>query len=64
METTSDNIIRLAPKDLPLYCTGPKHETWNGHPRVFLPIQSDGDIECPYCGTHYHLAGEIPHHHY
>ncbi|MCP1659372.1 zinc-finger domain-containing protein [Neisseria perflava] len=57
-------VVEISPADLPLHCSGPKHETWNGHPRVFLPIQSNGDIECPYCGTYYHLNGEIPHHHY
>ncbi|MFC2388844.1 MAG: zinc-finger domain-containing protein [Kingella oralis] len=31
--------------------------------RVFLPIQSNGEIECPYCGTIYQLNGELPHHH-
>lgn len=56
--------IAVKPQDLPLSCSGPKHETWNGHPRVFLPIESDSDIECPYCGTRYHLDGQIPHHHY
>ena len=53
------------PRDLPLHCSGPEHaDSWNGHPRVFLPIQSDGDIECPYCGTYYHLEGKIHPHHY
>lgn len=59
----SPTIITIKPEDLPLHCSGPNHETWNGHPRVFLPIQSHGTIECPYCGTAYHLDGEIHHHH-
>jgi hypothetical protein len=29
-----------------------------------LPIQSNSEIECPYCGTYYRLDGKIPHHHY
>lgn len=60
----TDNVIVIQPKDLPLHCAGPDNESWNGHPRVFLPIQSNGSIECPYCGTRYRLDGEIPHHHY
>lgn len=65
MPHTSDHpVIRITPQDLPLHCSGPKNETWNGHPRVFLPIQSDSEIECPYCSIRYHLDGEIPHHHY
>lgn len=65
MHQSSENpVIRITPHDLPLHCCGPKNESWNGHPRVFLPIASDSDIECPYCGSRYHLDGEIPHHHY
>ncbi|MFC2540227.1 zinc-finger domain-containing protein [Neisseria sicca] len=63
MNANTETVI-IYPKDLPLHCSGPNHETWNGHPCVFLPIQSDSDIECPYCGMRYHLEGHIPHHHY
>ncbi len=55
--------VTLTPNDLPLYCRGPRHETWNGHPRVFLPIRSNGSVKCPYCGTVYKLDGEIKGHH-
>jgi uncharacterized Zn-finger protein len=24
-----------------------------GHPRVFLTINKDGFVDCPYCGRHY-----------
>lgn len=27
-----------------------------GHPRVFLTLSRDGDIDCPYCGRHFVLA--------
>ena len=65
MSTQSEkNVVIIKPQDLPLHCSGPNHETWNGHPRVFLPIQSNSEIECPYCSTYYRLDGEIPHHHY
>lgn len=50
--------ITIKPHDLPLHCQGPDNETWNGHPRVFLPIESNSSIECPYCGTVYQLDGE------
>lgn len=56
-------VVVLTPHDLPLYCSGSHTETWNGHPRVFLPIQSNGHIDCPYCGTTYRLDGEIKTHH-
>ncbi|MFC3874451.1 zinc-finger domain-containing protein [Neisseria musculi] len=57
------NVMTVTPYDLPLHCSGPQNEVWNGHPRVFLPIQSNGAIECPYCGVVYRLAGEAKGHH-
>lgn len=62
--TQSTQEIVITPDQLPLYCTGPGKEAWNGHPRVFLPIQSNGTIECPYCGTIYRLDGEASGHHH
>lgn len=56
-------IIVIAPHNLPLYCSGPQNEVWNGHPRVFLPIESNSKIECPYCGAVYQLDGEVKGHH-
>lgn len=57
------STIVITPDDLPLYCSGPTNESWNGHPRVFLPIESNGIAECPYCGTIYKLEGEVKKHH-
>ena len=42
-------------KDLPLSCPMRGKEGWNSHPRVFLPIEESGEINCPYCGTGYFL---------
>ena len=65
MTISHQEIVHITPKQLPLHCDGEAAHTqvWNGHPRVFLPIQSFGTIECPYCGTVYQLDGEILHHH-
>lgn len=60
---TQNQTITITPHDLPLHCSGPLNEPWNGHPRVFLPIQSHGNVECPYCGAVYHLDGEVLGHH-
>ncbi|MBH5330033.1 zinc-finger domain-containing protein [Eikenella sp. S3360] len=59
----ASRLTLLTPHDLPLHCSGPKHETWNGHPRVFLPIADNGRIECPYCGSIYQLEGKAQGHH-
>ncbi|MGE9657850.1 zinc-finger domain-containing protein [Snodgrassella alvi] len=63
MSNTAQSVTTITPHDLPLICTGPEHETWNGHPRVFLPIKSNSSIECPYCGKQYHLDGIADNHH-
>ena len=62
MSELKQETIVITPHDLPLHCAGPQNETWNGHPRVFLPIESDSSIECPYCGAVYRLEGEAGHH--
>lgn len=38
MTTHKPSVITITAQDLPLICTGPEHETWNGHPRVFHPL--------------------------
>ena len=62
MSELKQETIVITPHDLPLHCAGPQNETWNGHPRVFLPIECNSSIECPYCGAVYRLEGEAGHH--
>mgnify|MGYP005824581659 CR=1 FL=1 len=43
--------------DLPLSCPLPEMALWNSHPRVYLPIESEGgSADCPYCGAHFVLV--------
>lgn len=42
-------------KDLPLSCPLPEMALWNSHPRVFLPIEAEREVQCPYCGAHFVL---------
>ena len=51
-----DDVIKVSRSDLPLSCPRPEDEVWNMHPRVYLPIEKDGEATCPYCGAHYVLA--------
>ncbi len=48
--------VEVSRSDLPLSCPRPNQKLWNAHPRVFLPIEDDGETTCPYCGTHYTLT--------
>ena len=42
-------------QDLPLSCPMPNMRIWDAHPRVYLPIEETGNVECPYCGAEYFL---------
>jgi len=43
--------------ELPLSCPLPSMALWNAHPRVYLPIETDGGkADCPYCGAHFVLV--------
>lgn len=41
--------------DLPLSCPLPSMALWNSHPRVYLPVETEGECQCPYCSAHYVL---------
>lgn len=50
----------ITPADLPLSCPPSTKRVWDGHPRVYLPIDETGMSLCPYCGTTYLLKGGLP----
>jgi uncharacterized Zn-finger protein len=37
--------------DLPVSCPTPAMALWNSHPRVYLPLEAEGECDCPYCGA-------------
>ena len=49
--------VEVETEDLPLHCPVSEGNLWDGHPRVFLPIEETGEALCPYCGTLYKLKG-------
>ncbi|HEZ1325326.1 TPA: zinc-finger domain-containing protein, partial [Neisseria meningitidis] len=48
MDNLNLQEISVLPENLPLYCSGPDNEQWNGHPRVFLPLceGESGSVAC------------------
>lgn len=42
--------------DLPLSCPPRDKRVWDAHPRVYLPIEQEGRLPCPYCGTVYEMV--------
>ena len=47
--------IEVTRAELPLHCPRPGDQLWSAHPRVFLPIEEQGRVVCPYCGAEYVL---------
>jgi uncharacterized Zn-finger protein len=54
----AQNRYEVTRADLPLHCPMPGMSLWNSHPRVFLPIEEEGESMCPYCGAHFVLVGD------
>lgn len=46
----------ISQAQLPLCCPMPDERLWDGHPRVYLDIEKEGEVVCPYCETKYTLA--------
>lgn len=47
---------KVHPDALPFCCPPPGRESWNKHPRVFLPLSAAKPVAaCPYCGARYEL---------
>jgi len=51
----AENRYDVTQADLPLRCPLPDSSLWNSHPRVFVPLNDEGEGKCPYCGAEYHL---------
>jgi uncharacterized Zn-finger protein len=51
--TTQVQMISKA--DLPLSCPTQHERVWDAHPRVYLPVEAQGEVTCPYCDTKYVL---------
>jgi len=54
MAINQEKFVKIRKKDLPLSCPLPDDDDWDGHPRVFLQVDSK-KTTCPYCGTIYEL---------
>ncbi len=52
------SVIQVKVEDLPLSCPTPDMQLWNGHPKVYLPIEETLEEVCPYCGTKFVLEQE------
>ncbi|HET8807414.1 MAG TPA: zinc-finger domain-containing protein [Methylophaga sp.] len=51
-----DKYYQIRPEDLPLCCPLPEMAVWNSHPRVYLSLEDQDEVRCPYCGTLFKLV--------
>lgn len=63
IQPNTENAYTVGPQDLPLSCPMPGMHLWNSHPRVYLPVDSEPSVKCPYCGATYTLVGAPIHGH-
>ena len=52
-------VHKITANDLPLHCPTKEMSLWNAHPRVYLPIEDNGEAVCPYCGTIFKMAEPV-----
>jgi uncharacterized Zn-finger protein len=55
-----ERLEEITYADLPLACPPIGTRIWDAHPRVYLPIDTLGEVRCPYCGTLYILKDFDP----
>lgn len=56
VQPNAENNYKVTRADLPLSCPMPGMHLWNSHPKVYLPIEDEGQAKCPYCGATYTLS--------
>lgn len=55
-QPNAEHRYQVSRADLPLSCPMPGMYLWNSHPKVYLAIETTGEIKCPYCGAEYRLT--------
>ena len=53
---STQRVYQVTTADLPLCCPMPDMRLWDSHPRVYLPIEKQGKVFCPYCDAEYILT--------
>jgi uncharacterized Zn-finger protein len=54
-QACNHRITVVKESELPLSCPMDGERVWDAHPRVYLPIEIEGEVLCPYCSTKYIL---------
>jgi uncharacterized Zn-finger protein len=56
IQPNAENHYDVTRLDLPLSCPMPGMYLWNSHPKVYLALEEEGRVKCPYCGATYALT--------
>lgn len=54
-QACTHRVVEVSETNLPLSCPLEEERVWDAHPRVYLPIEAEGEVLCPYCSTKYIL---------
>lgn len=54
-QACTERVIIVSHADIPLACPSRHLRIWDAHPRIYLPIETTGEVICPYCSTRYIL---------
>ncbi len=53
----ASQLVEITEQDLPIYCPSEKSALWAEHPRVYLRLDDENHVICPYCNTEYRVKG-------
>lgn len=58
IEACAKRHYEVTAADLPLSCPMKDMTLWDAHPRVYLPIEQEKRVVCPYCDAEFVLREE------
>jgi uncharacterized Zn-finger protein len=58
-QACNSRSIEVTINNLPLSCPPAGKRIWDAHPCVYLPIEEQKTVVCPYCSTKYTLKEEF-----
>jgi len=56
--TSTQKIIQVSKRSLPVSCPQKGTPAWDMHPRVYIELTDEKGSSCPYCGTQYQIVKE------
>lgn len=57
-QSNAQSLVEVTRNELPMHCPTPGSAMWDGHPRVYIPLEESDEASCSYCGTRFRLVTE------